>query len=355
MRICLLAPATSTHTQRIAKSLAELKHKVTILTFHYAKIDGIDVIPICQGLGWLGKIRYPLSFICVRKAIKKISPDILHAHYMSSYGLAAAMAGFRPYILSVWGTDIFAFAKKNLFAKYLSGYILKRSDLIMSTSEIMGKEVAKYTNKRVIITPFGIDCDKFKPNDKTTVNNDEILIGIVKSLEYKYGHEYLLKAFKMVLDMLPSKNIRLEILGAGSLERKLKDLARFLGIDCQVSFRGHILNDDLPSEYNKFAIAVFPSVVQESFGVSLLEAQACGVPVVASAVGGFHEVVKDGQTGLLVPPRDTEALARAICALINDEKLRNVMSGNARGFVCNNYRWEKTVQKFETAYWELTV
>lgn len=352
MKICLLAPAKSIHTQRIARSLSHNGHCVSVLTFHPAPIGQIEVLTIKPSLPGFGKLNYLLGSAGIKSMLNRLQPDILHAHYMSSYGFAAGLIGFRPYVLSVWGTDIFAFPKTFPGAKILTRSLLNRPNLVMSTSRIMAEEARKYTKNKVIVTPFGIDCKHFSPS-QIQPHDGEIIIGMVKALEPQYGHEYLLKAFRIVLDRLPHLNIKLELVGKGSLREKFRKLAKSLGISSNVEFTGFLPNHSLPDKYRRFTIAVFPSVVQESFGVALLEAQACGVPVVATKVGGFPEVVDDGKTGLLVPARDAAALAQAIVDIITDSRLRHQMSVNARQFVCQNYPWESTIRIFENAYSEL--
>ena len=119
--------------------------------------------------------------------------DILHAHYASSYGLLGALANFHPFILSIWGADIFSFPKKSFLHRYIFNFNLRVADKILSTSQIMAKEIKKYTNKEIIVTPFGIDINTFKPGNKVDKIKGEFdfIIGTIKGLEEIYGIEYL--------------------------------------------------------------------------------------------------------------------------------------------------------------------
>lgn len=135
----------------------------------------------------------------MKKVITEFKPDILHAHYASSYGLLGALSGFHPYIISVCGSDVFDFPNTSFLHKIVLKYNLSVADKILSTSNVMAIETSKYTNKEIIVTPFGIDLDKFKPlSVKTIFNKENIVIGTITILEEKYGIEYLIRAFAIV-------------------------------------------------------------------------------------------------------------------------------------------------------------
>jgi len=107
----------------------------------------------------------------------------------------------------------------------------------------------------------------------------------------------------------------------------------------------HIPHQEVPKYLNAFTVSVSVSVSEsESFGVAVVEAQACGIPVVVSNIGGLPEVVKDGETGFIVPPRNPEATAEAIEKILIDSELKRELSINARNFVLNKYNWNDNIQ-----------
>ena len=127
------------------------------------------------------KLNYLKAFPTIKKIIQEFKPDIMHAHYASSYGLLGALSGFHPYILSVYGSDVFNFPNRNFLTKYLFRFNLRRADKILSTSRIMAKEIRIYTEKEIEVTPFGIDIDFFKPLKVENIfNKDDIVIGTIK-------------------------------------------------------------------------------------------------------------------------------------------------------------------------------
>ena len=209
MRVLLLADAHSIHTIKWAKSLCQKNIELGVFSLNKLdedlyKEDNIEVFYFsdrnCRDRSsGFKKISYLKALPFLKKVIKKFKPDIVHAHYASSYGLLGALSGFHPYIISVWGSDVFDFPNISFLHKAILKYNLMQADTILSTSHVMAVETKKYTNKDIIVTPFGIDLDQFKPMKVASVfQDDDIVIGTVKTLEEKYGIEYLIRAFSIV-------------------------------------------------------------------------------------------------------------------------------------------------------------
>jgi glycosyltransferase involved in cell wall biosynthesis len=199
----------------------------------------------------------------------------------------------------------------------------------------------------VYTIPFGVDLELFKPLKTNAL--EDVTIGIVKKLEKKYGIDYLIRAFAQ----LPADGwkIKLLIVGDGSEESSLRQLCQSLHIERRVHFAGFVAHNKVPDYLNKIDIFVVPSIQpSETFGVAAVEAAACGIPVIASNIGGLPEVVVDGQTGFLVPPKKPEAIADKIMLLIKNIELRDKMGASARKFVEQNYLWEKNAAEMEKLY-----
>ena len=174
MKILFLSDPNSIHTIKWVKSLANNNIIIHILGLtscineNYANNKnittehlGLDSSTIIKSNGHLSKLKYLTVISKVKKTIKEFQPDILHAHYASSYGSLGALSGFSPFILSVWGSDIFDFPNKSILHKKLIQFNLKKADKILSTSHVMATEIKKYTKKKIDVTPFGIDITKF--------------------------------------------------------------------------------------------------------------------------------------------------------------------------------------------------
>jgi glycosyltransferase involved in cell wall biosynthesis len=360
LKLLLLSDPNSPHTIKWSKSLAQYGIDIVIFglgDFTVKDYDGIKNIKIqtlnevvTRNEGAWNKLKYLKALPSIKKIIKEFQPDIVHAHYATSYGLLGALSGFHPLIISVWGSDVFSFPLKSPIHKLMLKYNLKKADKILSTSHVMAQETNIYTDKNIEVTPFGIDMEQFKPMEvETPFNKNDIVIGTVKTLEEKYGIEYLIRAFKIVSDKYPTLPLKLLIVGGGSLENHLKNLCKELNIEDKTVFTGKVPFSDVPKYHNMLSVSVSVSD-SESFGVAIIEASSCGKPVVVSNVGGLPEVVEDGVTGFVVPPRNPQKTAEAIEKLILDEKLRNTLGNNGRNRVKKLYNWEDNVNQMINIY-----
>lgn len=354
MKICYLADIKSAHTHKFLNYFVKKGYDIHVISLGKGEYNGVKVHSldiednVMKGKSEKGKVGYLKKIKKVKELINEIKPDILHAHYASSYGLLGALANYHPYIISVWGSDVYDFPIKSPIHKMIIKYNLKKADYILSTSNVMKKETEKYTNKEIKVTPFGVDINKFYPNK---VESDEIIIGTIKTLEEKYGVQYLVKAFKQVKEENKDLDIKLRIGGKGSQEDYLKNLCRELHIENDVTFLGFVKPDDVIKEFQRFDISVFPSTLDsESFGVAAVESEACGTPVIVSNVGGLMESTKPNETSLVIEKKSVEDLAEKLNILVRDKDLRIKMGKAARKFVEDNYSLEKNFEYINKIY-----
>ncbi|MBN2728843.1 MAG: glycosyltransferase [Bacteroidales bacterium] len=356
-RILLLADINSAHLKKWAKVLHEGGHALGIFSLSKATNDWyIDLnIELLSDSGFdqdtfrasqTGKMVYFKKRSEVKLAIKKFKPDFFHAHYASSYGLLGALSKFHPYYISVWGSDILLFPSNAINRKIIR-YNFRKADKIIVSSKILKKESAKFTKKDIDIIPFGIDTELFKPLPRQ--KRDKFVIGTVKSLELIYGIDILIKAFAIVKKSMPDKEFELHLIGSGNEKDNFQKLAQSLNVSDSVKFLNHIKQSELPEAFNQFDIAVYLSR-SESFGVSILEASACEIPVVVSATGGLLEVVDNGTTGFHTEPENVNKAAEKIITLINDKELRTKMGKAGRLKVIREYTLENTKAKILALY-----
>ncbi len=362
MKLLLLSDLNSVHTIKWAISLAKKGVNIFLFGIGEINVDSYKGIPniqtqsldesITRNEGSLSKLKYIKAIPAIKRIIKDFQPDIMHAHYASSYGFIGALVGFKPFIVSVWGADVFNFPRISLLHKMLLKYNLSRANIVLSTSEVMAREARMYTRNIVIVTPFGIDLKTFYPNlQKSEFEKSDIVIGTVKTLEEKYGIEYLIRAFKIVSDRHSNLPLKLLIVGGGSLRDSLEKLAVELGVVEKTVFTGPVPYKEIPEYHNMLSISVSVSISNsESFGVAIIEASACEKPVVVSNVGGLPEVVEDGVTGFVVPPKDPQKTAEAIEKLVLDSELRKTIGGNGRKRVISKYNWENNVEQMMEIY-----
>jgi glycosyltransferase involved in cell wall biosynthesis len=365
MRVLILANSNSIHTKRWVISLSERDIEICLFSLEknidrdyylYSNIIIHDCFflnntSVSGKFSKLSLIKYlPKLF----RVIKEFKPDLVHAHYATSYGLLGVLSGFKPFLLSVWGADVFDFPKISFVHRLMIKFIFYRSNKILSTSNIMANEINIYTNKTIEITPFGVDLLKFKKFQTETIFLPEnFVIGTVKTLSSKYGIEYLIKSFKQIIDKYPDYKLKLLLIGDGEDKDELIELCNDLKISKDVVFLGNIDNSLIPKYLNLMNIYVALSTLDsESFGVAIVEASACELPVVVSNVGGLKEVVDNNVTGFVVKSKDSNDAASAIEKLLLSKKLRFEMGIAGREKVKSLYNWDENVSHVISIYKE---
>ena len=255
------------------------------------------------------------------KLLREIKPDIIHTHLFQArfYATVAHFFCNRSILITHKHNNV-NLKKHNIFIllEMISIFFNKK---IIAISESVKRSLMRYEfvpSKKIIVLHNGIEYQKFKKtaNSKIISIQNPIIIGTVCRLEKQKGIRYLLLAMNSILAKFPSA--QLEIIGDGSLLEELKELSKNLGISNSVNFFGKF-TDVIPF-YKRMDIFILPSIY-EGFGIVLLEAMAAGLPVVASNVDGIKEVVVDAESGILISPKNPEAIASAVIQLIENPQL----------------------------------
>ncbi len=357
MKILLIGALNSNHTKRWANAMAARGHEVMVAHRPEQADDMGDLSSLVKTrpLKYGGKsYSYYLNVSSLRKICKEFNPDVVNAHYASGYGLLARIARMRPLVISMWGSDIFDYPYRNMFNRYVLVRNLNYCDAIASTSHAMAEEarkVLRQPNREITVTPFGVDTRKFFPITKK-IESERPVIGIVKYLEPIYDIPLLINAFAVVYKNSVVKPV-LHIYGGGGLLEELKELTRILEIEDDVKFFGTIPNAEVAEALRTFDIFVNCSV-KESFGVAIVEAMACGLPVVATDTAGFKEVVDNNVTGFILEDRKPETMAKKLKELLDDVELRRKMGEAGREKVMRMYDWEKNISVMEELYKRLS-
>lgn len=356
MRICYLAPAESSHIQKWTERMTGYGHDVHVISLRQGNLTCATTH--CLGSevsgdeGDLKKLTYLTLAPKARRLIRNLNPDVLHAHYASSYGLLAALCCDRPYYLSVWGSDVYDFPRKSPLHNVAVRFALTRASWLMSTSSAMANEAARYTHKPFDITPFGVDMELFNPSKRTRSFDDgRFVVGTVKALETKYGIDVLLRGVADAIANCPGIPIEVRIAGSGSQLEELQKLANDLGISEKVTWLGYISQEQAAVEWANMDVAIVMSQNEsESFGVSLVEAQACGVPVIYSDMPGLMEAANLGKSGICLQKCDIEALGHSITSLYVQSEQRIQLGTEGRNYVCKTYGIESCFRNIEGIY-----
>lgn len=356
MKILLLSGANSPHTLNWANSLAEAGHVVYVASQHQAATGYDDRVNIIQlpSNGVLGLIK---SVLKLKKITNKIKPDIINAHRAIRYSLIARLVGRRPFIVSVWGSDVYDFPYQSKIHHAFVKSNLMAADRVASTSHCMAKQTRLIAPKlgEISITPFGVDMQSFVDAEPPEMNKKTLVVGTVKTMASKYGIDTLIEAFYLLVNKLLATHsdvvdrLQLRLVGGGPQIEEYQALAVTLGIADKVSFIGPVPHKDVPSELSKLDIYIALSH-SESFGVAVIEAGAARRPVVVSNAEGLQEVTLDNKTGLIVPRENPQAAADAIEKLVLNPELRLQMGEAGRQHVLENYTREICTQKMVELY-----
>ncbi len=369
--------------RRIMETAKRLQKEMAIAIYSGTKAgfksqsntNGATIVPVNS----TDKI-YPLDNWSFSRNLNKqsIEADIYEAHAVSGYSFLKKMRRHqpqKPFIHTVHGVlaDEYQQAKTSGYtslrgraANILMGYLARleremaqqATTIVTISNYSLGKLKEHYNidEGKVRIVPNGVDTEIFRPTSDTVETKrqfglgDEPVMLFVGSLIPRKGVGFLVETAKKVVNQ--QADAKFVIVGKGPLRGMLDEAICRSGLDSNFVFLGNIAETQLPMVYGMADVFVLPSV-QEGQGIVLLEAQACGKPVVAFNVGGVNEAVEDKKTGLLVERGDITGLADALCSILTDEELKVKMGWNGRKFVESNFTWDICADKMLNVYSEM--
>lgn len=340
-------------------------------------IDGVKVVP-CSSTDRV----FPLDNWTFNRTLTKmtqtIKADVYESHTVSGYGFQTALkqSGSNvPFITTVHGVlaDEYAQAQArgaesarakvaNFFMKRLAkieAESAKNATLVVTISEYSKQKIVDLYGvdpKKIRIVPNGVDPQRFQPNPtggnafKKRIGADgKQMVLFVGRLIPRKGLSYLVEAAKQVVK--ERGETMFAIVGDGPMRSRLEAEVAQADLSGNFVFLGDVSEADLTAAYGCADVFAFPSI-QEGQGIALLEAQASSKPVVAFKVSGVSEAVLDGETGLLVAPADSDALAEVLLRLLSDASLRQRMGVRGREHVLGTLTWDVCAQKMLKVYQE---
>jgi glycosyltransferase involved in cell wall biosynthesis len=298
------------------------------------------------------------------RALRREKFDLLHYHWAFPQGLVVRMAKARkrlPVVATYHGGDVSVFTKG--WGARLLRRVASSADLIITVSRATRGallSVAPELEARVRIIPSPIDGERFRAGDSLPpppgFPEQRPVLLCVGRLAREKGFEYAIEAMRRVRQSYPKAC--LVIVGRGPEENKLKALAETLLGPGVCHFPGFVAAEQLPAYYGQANVFLLPSIHdttgwQEGLGLVIAEAALAGCPAVVTRVGGTEDVVQEGETGLLVPQQDPEALAEAALKIISSPELREKLSVQGRVFSWETFSAPRVVDRCEQVYGEL--
>jgi glycosyltransferase involved in cell wall biosynthesis len=289
------------------------------------------------------------------------APDVIHAHFWMS-GLAALTARSRfpvPVVVTYHALGIVKrrhqggadtsprqrIGYERVLGKQVDGVIAQCSDEL---DELVNLGVPR---ERVSLIPSGVDADHFTPRGPVATRSGAPRILCVGRMVERKGYADLIRALPRVpgAECVVVGGPPADQLDADPVARRLRTLADSAGVGDRFVLAGGVSREDLPSWYRSADVLACPAWYQ-TFGLTPLEAMACGVPVVAYSVGGFTDTVVDGVTGYLVPPRDHRALATTLRRLLREPSRRMAYATAAVDRARSCYSWHRTAEQLTRLY-----
>jgi len=347
---------TEIATYNLAKYLAKRGHEIYVITSYderyylppglpkIYKENGFYVHRISRSkIRIIGVFSF---YVKIFLKIRTIKPDIVQVQSID-IGISAWLIKkilTIPYVVWGRGSDVY---QLNRFGRIRSKLILKNADAILALTENMRITLKNICNTEIYIVPNGIDLEEYNggtlfPDRKTGTKN----ILFVGTLRLVKGVQYLITSMKKIHEEMP--DARLILVGDGEERERLAALSLQLGIQKHVQFIGIVPQEKVKTFMQQADVFVLPSL-SEGFPNVIIEAMACGLPIIASRVGGIPDILTNDTNGYLVEAKDTHDMANKIILLLSDDALRKKISDNNRLLV-KKYAWENVIFKLEKIY-----
>ncbi len=354
MRICFLGNAAVVHTQRWAKYFSARGYDVVVVSLQKGEIENVRVLCLTDKEE-VSRLEILRLIPKVRRVVRELMPDVVHAHYVTSYGIASAFANWHPLVMTAWGSDIFITPEGSFPYRCMVRWALHRADLVTSMAEHMTDFMLKrrYCSSRKLITlPFGVDTDAFVPSlrNDSRVERPPVVIS-TRHLTSQYDVKTLVRAIPNVVSKHPTASFL--IVGDGNQRAELERMVVKMGVAASVKFLGRMSHHEMPQLLGSADVFVTTSL-SDGNNVSLNEAMACGAFPIASDIPANREWLSDQVNGLLFPVGDSLALSFAIDKALVDHQLRQSAHLINTEIIQTRGSWQKNVSIMEGHYLRIT-
>lgn len=355
MRICFISLGTFTHIGAYLDYFRQAGHDVTFLSLSPSPERGVPTYNVGIGSRYsetTGKWKYPISMIRARRLLKRLKPDIVHAHYATSCGLAALVCGFHPTVVTAHGSDLTLGIRSRIWRPLLRR-IFEHADCVNVVSEDLCRMVMSLgisPNKIETVT-LGIDTDMFSLVQRQAPDISRGLrLVCTRRLEPVFDHQTIINA----LGLLKEEGVKFDmtIVGDGSLRDTLKQQVHTLGLDSRVSFTGTVPNDSLPEILSRQDVYLSASL-WDGTSLSLLEALATGLFPVVSDIKANSAWLNHNADGLLHKVGDAQDLAKCIMKLCSNPALAAEAAGRNREKVIRSASRKANMKHLEQIYEKL--
>jgi len=335
MKICYIAPTNSIHTKRFISFFKNRGHNIYLISFEKVinSNDFKDIIIYYIPIKFkkLGVLYFRILFK-IKKILKEINPDILHSHYLIPYGWLGAFSGFKPFVISIWGSDFLSKKAKFFIYKILNKFTLKKADLIVTDSNYVISICNKITNFKVktFLFFFSPDFDKFdsKGNLNLLMKNLNISKGTKvilcpRGFSPVYNNETILKSIPEIVkkfDNIVFLFIIKSFEKNKKFSKKLVKLINKLKIENYVRIIDEVEYGKMPLYY-KLSDIVISIPKTDTLAATIFEAMTMGKPLILSNLIYYSGIIENEKNALTVDCKNSDEVARAVISLLENKTL----------------------------------
>ena len=354
LKVLYFSRGYTTHDRRYLQSLVDVGYQISYLRLLNEQLDSRPLPERVHPIPWVGETRsfdtpfgYLSRYISLQRILSDIRPQIVIAGPVQSSAFLVALTGYKPLVTMSWGSDVLIEANRSVWMRKITHYTLKRSAAVISDCRAVREKICgfiPFKEDRIVTFPWGIDLDSFVPRvsrlslrQELGWTHNPILIS-TRTWEPLYAIDVLVSAYAIVHQRQPKA--RLILLGDGSQGPVIRALISQLNLNDYIYAPGRVSYELLP-DYFCLADVYVSSALSDGTSISLLEAMACGLPVVVTNSDGNREWVKPGQNGWLVKPGDYAELANALDEALADPFRRAEMKAANTSLAQNKADWKK--------------
>jgi len=362
MRLCFVADPRSVHTVRWIRYF-QRNHEVAIVSAYPPGDDfQVDASYYLSLTARLPGTRVLLNVLELREVLRKFRPDVLHAHYINEAGWLAAFSGFHPFVLTAWGSDVYIAPRISRLARVLNSWAVRRADCVTadSSDQVRALQEMGAARNSTKVVGWGVNLDEFSGRggrawrEKYGIGEERIVILSPRQWVSNSNIPLILRAFARVNARHPETFLILKARASTPdvVRAQMEFHIRELGISKATQIVNEMAEAELPQLYAAADITVS---VGSSDGtpVSILEAMASGSAVVAGDLPSIREWVRHGETGLVVPVGDSEALASELLRLVDGRNLRSELTVRAHRLVADHGSRTRNFERMERIYLRL--
>lgn len=367
MKICILSDAAAPHTVRWARWFARRGHEVHVISLNDEVLPGYENVrvhtlwrPVLGNVLPIRILKVLIVMLRMKGLLRRIQPDVIHAHSAGGYSWMAFLSGFRPYLVTPWGTDLTVDIKRSKINAWLTGVALRGAAMV-TTDGLHFVEIIKglgVPESKIALHFFGVDVDFFCPGAddgerRALALSGEPVVISTRTLHPIHDVDTFIKAIPLIRKKSPLA--KFVVVGDGADRGRLEALAKSLGVDSVTKFVGMVNEERMRRLLRMSNVYVSTSITDAGLAGSTGEAMAVQLPVVHTDNSDNGYWASNGEGGFLFQNGDYVELAESVCRILVSVEMQNEMGTRNRQKIVDLYNTNKELAKIQSIYQRVTV